>query len=120
MQEKKIKPEEIEFVAQKILQFLSEINASDEAVDIIKDYIYLRTNFLSNGGERKIDGIFSSALDGEKKKDYSVEKTFKIFRATFYSIRNGISEKSQPGWVLTDKDDIDWLGDLFTKEITIF
>ncbi len=115
-----VKTEEIELLSQKILEFLSEINASDQAIDIINDYIYSRTNFSSNGSERKLSGMFSSAFDGEKTKDYSVEKSLKIFKANIYSIRNGIMEKSTPGWSILDKEDIGWLGDLFDKEIDIF
>ena len=107
-------------LSQKILEFLSDINASEQAIEIINDYIYSRTNFSSNGNERKISGMFSSALDGEKIKDYSVEKSLKIFKANTYSIKNGIIEKSTPGWSISDKEDIGWLGELFDKEIDIF
>ena len=117
---KEIKREEIELLAEKILEFLSEINASDQAVDLLNDYIYSRVNFNTDGGERKIVSIFSSALDGEKIKDYSVEKSLKIFRAHTYSIRNGVMQKSTPGWQISDKEDIGWLDDLFNKEIDIF
>jgi hypothetical protein len=115
-----IKREEIEFLAQKILEFLSEINASDQAAEMLNDYVYSRVNFNSDGSERKIVSMFSSALDGEKIKDYSLEKSLKIFRANTYSIRNGVIQKSTPGWEISDKEDIGWLGDLFNKEIDIF
>ena len=116
---KEIKREEIELLAEKILEFLSEINASDQAVDLLNDYIYSRVNFNSDGSERKIVSMFSSALDGEKIKDYSVEKSLKTFRACTYSIRNGVMQKSTPGWQISDKEDIGWLDDLFNKEIDI-
>ena len=64
--------------------------------------------------------MFSSELDGEKIKDYSLEKSLKIFRANIFSIRNGVLQKSTPGWQILDKEDIGWLGDLFNKEINTF
>ena len=114
-----VKFEEISDVAEKILQFLSEIKAGEEAINFLNDYMHYRTCFNINGSERKIKGMFSSAFDGEKDKDYNSEKTVKIFRATVYSLRNGVSPKATPGWSIKDTQDIDWLGELFEKEINI-
>ena len=108
-----IKFEEITDTAERILQFLSEVNAGDEAINFINDFIYYRATFNSNGTLRKISSMFSSAFDGEKIKDYNNEKTQKIFRATVFSQRNGVYEKSSPGWTINDIEDIDWLGELF-------
>ena len=115
-----IKFEEILDVAEKILQFLSDINAGENAVTYLNDYVHYRVNFKSNGGERKLSGIFSSGFDGEKIKEYNSEQSFKVFKATIYSMRNNIIPKSPPGWVITDIPDIDWLGEVFTRETSIF
>ena len=56
----------------QILQFLSEINAGEEAVNYIQDYIHYRVKYESSGSERKLSGMFSSAFDPEKIKDYNV------------------------------------------------
>jgi hypothetical protein len=114
-----IKFEEISDVAEKILQFLSDINAGEEAINFLNDYIYFRISFNSNGSERKIKSMFSSAFDGEKEKDYNSEKTVKVFRATIYSLRNGVADKATPGWKVSDVDDIDWLGELFEQDINL-
>jgi hypothetical protein len=119
VQYNEIKFEEISDLAEKILQFLSEINAGEEAINFLNDYIYYRTNFNINGTDRKIKSLFSSAFDGEKVKDYDSEKCLKIFRATIYSFRNGVSQKATPGWTMTDVEDIDWLGELFEQEINL-
>jgi len=115
-----VKFEEIMDVAEKILQFLSEINAGEEAVNYINDYIHYRVNFESSGSERKLSGIFSSAFNPEKNKDYNSDKCFKIFKATVFSIRNDAFPKATPGWVITDVEDIDWIGDVFNQEPDIF
>ena len=119
VQYNEIKFEEITDVAEKILQFLSEINAGEEAVNFLKDYIYYRISYNINGSERKIKSMFSSAFDGEKDKDYDSEKTVKIFRATIFSLRNGVAPKATPGWTIKDVVDIDWLGELFEQEINL-
>ncbi len=115
-----VKFEEIIDVAENMLQFLSEIKAGEDAVNYLIDYIHYRTKFQASGSERKLSGMFSSAFDGEKTKDYNPKITFKIFKATIFSIRNDAIPKASPGWVITDEPDIDWLGELFIKEIDLF
>ena len=114
-----IKFEEILEASEQILQFLSEINAGEEAINYIKDYIHFRVNYESSGSLRKLSGLFSSAFDGTKIKEYGTQESLKVFKATIFSIRNEALPKCSPGWVITDKEDIDWLGELFEKEVDI-
>ena len=115
-----VKFEEIIDIAEKILQFLSDINAGEEAVTYIDDYIHYRVNFEASGSERKLSGMFSSAFDPEKIKDYNSDKSFKIFKATVFSIRNEALPKATPGWLITDVEDIDWIGEVFNEEPELF
>ena len=115
-----VKFEEVMDLAEKILQFLSDINAGEEAVTYIDDYIHYRVNFEASGSERKLSGMFSSAFDAEKIKDYNSDKSFKIFKATVFSIRNEALPKATPGWLITDVEDIDWIGDVFNEEPELF
>jgi hypothetical protein len=115
-----IRFEEIVDVAEQILHFLSEIKAGEEAVKYLNDYIHYRVNYEATGSERKLSGIFSSAFDGDKIKDYSSPISLKIFRATTYSIRSNTIPAAVPGWLITDKEDIDWLGEVFEQEVDAF
>ena len=115
-----VKFEEVLDIAEKILQFLSDINAGEEAVTYIDDYIHYRVNFEASGSERKLSGMFSSAFDPEKIKDYNSDKSFKIFKATVFSIRNEALPKATPGWLITDVEDIDWIGEVFNEEPELF
>ena len=115
-----VKFEEILDPAEKILQFLSEINAGEEAVNLINDYIHYRVCFESSGSPRKLSGMFSSAFNPQKVKDYDTDKCFKIFKATVFSIKNDAFPKSTPGWQITDVEDIDWIGEVFNQEPELF
>jgi len=115
-----IRYEEIADVAELILQFLSEVNAGEQAVTYLNDYIFYRVNYESTGSERKLTGIFSSAFDGDKLKDFNSQTALKIFKATIYSIRNDAIPKATPGWLITDTEDIGWLGEVFEQRIDIF
>jgi hypothetical protein len=112
-----IKFEEISETSEAILSFLSEVNAGEESVNYINNYIFHRTCFAANGNPRKMKSIFSSELDGTKTKEYNFKEALKNFRAATFSIKNEVFEKAPPGWVITDVEDIDWLGELFTKEV---
>ena len=115
-----VKFEELLDPAEKILQFLSEINAGEDAVNFINDYIHYRVNFESSGSPRKLSGMFSSAFNPQKVKDYDTDKCFKIFKATVFSIKNDALPKAIPGWQITDVDDVDWIGEAFNQEPDLF
>ena len=115
-----VKFEELLDPAEKILQFLSEINAGEDAVNYINDYIHYRVNFESSGSPRKLSGMFSSAFNPQKVKDYDSEKCFKIFKATVFSIKNDALPKAIPGWQITDVEDVDWIGEVFNQEPDLF
>ena len=107
-------------LAEKILQFLSEINAGEDAVNYINDYIHYRVKYESGGSERKLSGMFSSAFNPTKVKEYGSDKCFKIFKATVFSIRNEALPKAEPGWLITDVEDIDWIGEVVSQETELF
>ena len=114
-----IKFEEISECAEQILQFLSEIEASEEATNYIDRYIYRRVCFKANGSERKLSGVFSSTLDPIKVKEYQIKNVTKIFRATIFGLRNNTIEDMQPGWDITDIEELGWFGELIKKPTDI-
>ena len=114
-----IKFEEISECAEHILQFLSELEANDKAVDYIDDYVYRRVSFTSSGSERKISGMFSSDLNPTKNVEYKNKETVKIFRATIFRIRNGQIDQMPAGWQISDVQDLEWYKDLTDKETNI-
>ena len=114
-----IKFEELSECAEQILQFLSEIEANDEATNYIDRYNFRRVCFKANGAERKISGVFSSALDPIKQKEYQIKNVTKIFRATIFGLRNHTVEDMPPGWDILEVDELDWFGELIKKPTDI-
>ena len=96
---------------------ISVFRKKEDAINFLNDYIHYRVCHEINGNERKLKSMFSSAFDGEKEKSYSSEKSVKTFRASVFSLKNEVIPKAEPGWSITDVEDIDWLGELFEKEI---
>ena len=114
-----IKYEEITACAEEILQFLSDLEANEDAVNYIDSYIYRRICFKSSGTERKISGMFSSELDPVKKNDYSGKNVAKIFRATIFAVRNNTLSDKPPGWTFEEVENLDWLKELLNKPTNI-
>jgi len=114
-----IKYEEITACAEEMLQFLSDLEANEDAVNYIDRYIYRRICFKSTGAERKISGMFSSELDPVKTNDYSVKNVAKVFRATIFALRNHTVTDMPPGWTYEEVEGLDWLKDLFSKPTDI-
>ena len=113
-----IKFEEIAEASELILGFLSDVNAGENAVEFLNNYIFYRVSFSSNGNPRKIKSMFSSEYDGTKLKEYGSKSSLKVFRATTFSINNDVYEKPPAGWTINDVEDIDWLGELFTQDVS--
>jgi len=114
-----IKFEEITTCAEEMLQFLSDLDANEDAVNYLDRYIYRRMCFKSSGAERKISGMFSSELDPVKTNDYSVKNVVKVFRATIFALRNNTVTDMPPGWSYEDVEGLDWLKDLLNKPTNI-
>ena len=115
-----IKPEVFEEAATKILEFLSEIEAGETAIDYINSYIYKRIKFHANNKPRKLTGIFVDEFSPQKIIDYSAEKAAILFRAFVFSSRSGLTINVPAGWEATDEDGIGWFGELMVSKPTIF
>jgi len=69
--------------------------------------------------KEKLRVCFHQPLMEKKEKSYSSDKSTKIFRANIFSLKNEVIPKPNPGWAITDVEDIDWLGELFGKEVDL-
>ena len=115
-----IKPETIEEASTKILEFLSEIEAGETAIDYIDAYIYKRIKFHANNKPRKLTGLFVDEFAALKTKDYSSEKAVILFKAFVFSSRSGLTTEIPAGWDVKSEEGIGWFGDLISSKPTIF
>lgn len=104
-----VSAEEIAGVIEPILRFLDELNAGDAAVPMVMGFCYNRVNFEQPNKPRKLKGIFGSADEAVKVREYSADLAVKSFKAYVYSLRNDVVELAPAGWKLTDVADSDVL-----------
>lgn len=93
-------------VATEIMGFLSEVEAGDQAVDLLEDYSYFRIHMEYNNGSakpRKLNPMFGSVEDPIKKPDANPTSMVKSFRAYVFGLRSGAMIKAPAGWKLEDE-----------------
>ncbi len=115
-----IKSEVFEESATKILEFLSEIEAGETAIDYINSYIYKRVKFHANNKPRKLSGLFVDEFAPLKTKDFSTEKAVILFKAFVFSSRSGLTIEVPSGWEIKEEEGIGWFGELMSSKPTIF
>ena len=115
---KGITHEEIEAAAELLLRFLVEINA-EKSDELLNSYIFFTLKFDHPGSKRKLKGLFGSAFDKEKNKDFSSNGAAKSFRAYVFGLRSGVTEKSVPGWDIKNEEDIEILKNIIETEADI-
>ncbi len=113
-----IKKEEVEQEAETVLRFLVDIN-SEESDQLLNNFIYFSLKYVQHGSKRKLKGLFGSALDPTKEKEYQENITLKNFKAYVFGLRSGISEKPSPGWNIIEEEGIEFLVELIKKEANI-
>ena len=102
---------EVARAIEPMLRFLDELNAGEDAAPIATGFCYNRITFEQPNKPRKLKGIFGSADEPVKSREYSSEAAFKSFKAYVYSLRNQVVELAPVGWKLAEVED----SDVFTK-----
>ena len=113
-----VKTEEIEQEAELVLRFLVETN-SEESDQLLNNFVFFSLKYIQHGSKRKLKGLFGSAIDPTKEKEYQEKITLKNFKAYFFGFRNGVIEKPDPGWNIIEEEGIDFLVELIKKEANI-
>ena len=100
------------------MRFLVETN-SEESDQLLNNFVFFSLKYVQHGSKRKLKGIFGSAIDPTKEKEYQEKITLKNFKAYFFGFRNGVIEKPDPGWNILEEEGIDFLVELIKKEANI-
>jgi len=97
-----ISAEEVAGVIEPMLRFLDELNAGDSAAPLITGFCYYRITYDQPNKPRKLKGLFGSADEPVKTKEYNADAAVKVFKAYVFAIRNEVAEMAPAGWTLAD------------------
>ncbi len=112
--------EELTEPAEEILRFLNEIEANEQANDLLKDFSYYRLYFSGIGRERKLNPLFGSVEDAAKEREYNPSDTFKAFKAYVFGLRSETVPEAPVGWSLATDEKFPKLAALAGEEISLF
>ena len=85
----------------------------------MNNFVFFSLKYVQHGSKRKLKGIFGSAVDPTKEKEYQEKITLKNFKAYFFGFRNGVIEKPDPGWNIIEEEGIDFLVELIKKKLIL-
>ena len=115
-------PIEAEFftdTAQSVLEFLSEVEAGEQAVDLLNDFCYFRLYNEGVNRPRKMKSMFGSIEDAVKTKEYSPEIALKSFKAYVFGLRSNTVPTAPDGWRLETDEHIESLKPLLEEQVSI-
>lgn len=105
--------------AEQILLFMSEIDAGDEAVNLINDFVHFRLFYEGVGRPRKMRPLFGALDDGVKARTWSAEAAVKSFRAFSFGLRAKTAPAAPAGWRLEDDGHLPRFNQLVLKQMSV-
>lgn len=110
--------EHLEQTASEFLRILAEVEA-DDADGALRSFACDRLTRLPTGENRRIKGLFSSALDGTRNCEYSPAATIKAFRPFYFMMRTKPALAAPASWTWKQVQDGDWINSLPEIEVSI-
>ena len=84
-----VKTEEVEQEAELVLRFLVETN-SEESDQLLNNFVFFSLKYVQHGSKRKLKGIFGSAIDPTKEKEYQEKLRLKILKLISLDLETGL------------------------------
>ncbi len=114
-----ISHENFQDAAENILQFLAEIEAGEQAVDLLDGYTYFRLYFEGVGRPRRMKPLFGSLEDGAKAPQINVADAAKAFRVYVFGQRSNTAPVAPEGWKLENETTVPGFAALATKTVSV-
>ena len=104
---------------EEMLQFLSDIEAGENAVVLLTGFMFFRINFDGVGRPRKLKPMFGTVEDPVKELKWSVEGSSKGFRAYVFGLRSNTVPQAPTGWDLGDEEALPKLSELAKTKLSL-
>ena len=112
-----IAADELARAIEQMLRLLDELGAGEDAATIVIGFCYNKITFDQPNKPRKLKGIFGSADEPIKIREYSADGAFKSFKAYVYSLRNEVVELAPVGWKLAEVEESDVFRKLASQKL---
>ena len=111
--------DDINGAAEGMLQFLADIEAGENAVDLLHSFTYFRVYFEGPGRPRKTKPMFGSIEDPAKTKEWSKDAAPKAFRAFVFGLRSNTVPNAPVGWLLENEECTPVLAKLASEKFSL-
>lgn len=111
--------EAVSEAAENMLQFLSEIEAGELAVELLTDFIHFRLMFEGVGRPRKLKPMFGSIEDPAKAPEINALEAAKAFRAFVFAMRANTAPRAPAGWRLEDDQHLPKFNEIVAKTVSV-
>ncbi len=105
--------------AEAMMQFLSEIEAGENATTLLDGYVYNRLYFEGPNRPRKLKPMFGLIEDPVKVKEWSAEGAAKGFRAYVFGLRSNTVPHTPVGWKLEDEESVPYMAELAASKLSM-
>ena len=105
--------------AEAMMQFLSEIEAGENAIVLLNGYIYYRLYFEGPNRPRKLKPMFGTIEDPTKVKEWSADAAAKGFRAFVFGLRSNTMPHTPVGWTLEDEESVPFMAELASNKLSM-
>ena len=111
-----VDPKFVAEMAEYMVRFLSEIDAGEDAVIVLNQFIYYRLNYENMTKSRNLKPLFGNAEDGVSEAKHNVG--MKRFKAYVFGLRSNNSPTPPPGWdVVKNTENLPLLKDIVSTSI---
>jgi hypothetical protein len=105
--------------AESMLFTLNEADAGEDSVEILESFYFFRLHFEMDKTPRKLSGLFSSSLKGDKDCRYSADNTRKKFKAFLFGLRNGAMPLQPSTWSIASDNTIPLLSQQIGQKASV-
>ena len=114
-----IPAEEFDKTAEEMIRALDEVKVEDEATQLLNSYTFFRIMYESNSVKRKMKPLFGAVDAPSSSRDYGSDIALKRFKAYLFSLRSSVAILAEPGWKLSNCDELPFLRDIATKKVNV-
>ena len=114
-----ITQDDINGAAEGMLQFLADIEAGENAVDLLFSFTFFRIHYEGPNRPRKTKPLFGSIEDPVKTKEWSKDAAPKSFRAFVFGLRSNTVPHCPTGWLLENEEAVPLLAKLAEEKLSV-
>ena len=118
-QYEELSADELAATAESYIRFLDEVDAQHEGIGLLNGFCFFRVIHDTQHTKRRLKPFFGSADAGTSKKEHSIARANKAFKAYIFAWRSGSAIPADAGWKLEHVSELSTLSSLAAKPVSV-